>query len=151
MTRDHIIGVDGGMAWHYSEDLKRFKRRTMGCVVIMGRVTWDSIGHKKLPGRRNIVISRSEIPNVECYTSIEQALAACRNEDLWFIGGAQIYRAAMGYFNLLDVTLVPDVIENENAARFPEIDASRWRVVDKKTLVKDDVLINVVYQRIGAG
>ena len=148
MTRDHIIGVDGAMAWHYSEDLKRFKRRTMGCVVVMGRVTWDSIGHKKLPGRRNIVISRSEIPNVECYTSIEQALAACRNEDLWFIGGAQIYRAAMGYFNLLDVTLVPDVIERKDAARFPEIDVARWRAVEESELPGDGDLITFVYKSI---
>ena len=73
MTRDNVIGLDGGLPWHYSENLKRFKRRTMGYAVVLGRVTWESIGRKALPGRRNIVISRSAVPGVECYHGIEIA------------------------------------------------------------------------------
>ncbi len=145
MTRDRVIGVDGKLPWHYSEDLKRFKRRTMGCVVIMGRVTWDSIGRKALPGRRNIVISRSAVAGVECYTDIEAALIACENEDIWIIGGSQIYHAAMPYLNLLDVTYVPDVVEREGVVRFPEIDLTCWRVVEESILPSDEGLSNIVY------
>ena len=144
MTRDRVIGVDGGMPWHYSEDLKRFKRRTLGCAVIMGRVTWDAIGRKELPGRRNIVISRSVVAGVEHYGGIEQAMEACREQDLWVIGGEQIYRAAMEYLNLLDITWVPDVIERDDVARFPEIDLSCWRTVEESKV--GEGLVNVVYR-----
>ncbi len=147
MTRDRVIGIDGGLPWHYGEDLKRFKQRTMGCVVIMGRVTWDSIGRKALPGRRNIVISRSEVPGVEHYGGVERAIAACGDQDLWVIGGAQIYRAAMGYLNLLDVTWVPDVVEGEGVVRFPGIDLGCWSVVDE-SVVAGGNLDNIVYRRM---
>ena len=122
MTNDRIIGAGGKLPWHYPEDLKRFKQRTMGCAIIMGRKTWDSINRKALPGRRNIVISRSEVADVEHYNNIKDALNACKNKDTWIIGGSQIYHAAMPYLNLLDVTNVPDVIAQEDAVKFPEID-----------------------------
>ena len=152
MTRNRIIGVDGGMPWHYGEDLKRFKGRTLGCAVLMGRVTWDSIGRKELPGRRNIVISRSPVPGVEHYDGIEQAMAACGEQDLWVIGGAQIYRAAMAYLTLLDITWVPDVIERGvecgDIAEFPEIDGACWRAVEESALSGEAGLVNVIYRRV---
>ena len=147
MTRERVIGVDGGLPWHYSEDLKRFKKRTMGCAVVMGRVTWDSIGRKALPGRRNIVISRAGVAGVECYGSVEQAIEACQDRDLWVIGGGQIYRAAMGYLNLLDVTWVPDNIEIDDAVRFPQIDSSCWTAAEELALPCGKGLINVVYHQ----
>lgn len=122
----HVIGIDGGLPWHYSGDLKRFKKRTMGCVVIMGRVTWDSIGCKKLPGRRNIVISRAQVPGVEHYDNVEQAINAYPKRRVWIIGGGQIYRAAMPYLNLLDITYVPEFITHRNVVRFPDFDKSCW-------------------------
>jgi len=147
MTRARVIGKDGKLPWHYPADLRRFKQRTMGCAVIMGRVTWDSLGNKPLPGRRNIVISRAGVAGVECYDSIATALKACGNEDTWFIGGAQIYQAAMGYVDLLDVTFVPDVVEGDGLVRFPEIDWGRWDIVNRST-VGDGKLENVVYQLV---
>ena len=148
MTRDRVIGVNGGLPWHYSEDLKRFKRRTMGCAVIMGRVTWDSLERKALPGRRNIVVSRSEVAGVECYGGIERAIEACGKEDWWVIGGGQIYQAAMPYLNWLDVTFVPDVIEGEGVVRFPEIDLGCWEAGEETTVADESELFNIVYQRI---
>ena len=147
MTRERVIGVDGGLPWHYSEDLKRFKRRTMGCAVVMGRVTWDSIGRKALPGRRNIVISRAGLSGVEHYGSVEQAIEACQDRDLWVIGGGQIYKAAMPYLNLLDVTWVPDNIELDDAVRFPQIDSSCWTAAEELALPCGKGLINVVYHQ----
>jgi len=145
MTRARVIGKDGKLPWHYPADLRRFKQRTMNCAVIMGRVTWESIGRKPLPGRRNIVISRAGVAGVECYDSIATALEACGDQDVWFIGGAQIYQAAMGYVDLLDVTFVPDVVEINDLVRFPEIDWGKWNVVEETMMSAQ--LCNVVYWR----
>lgn len=119
----------------------------MGCAIIMGRITWDSIGRKELPGRRNIVISRSAVADVEHYDSIEKAIAACGDKDFWVIGGAQIYRIAMQHLNLLDITYVPDVIDHDNAVTFPIIDSSCWHRVKKRKLPGVN-LTTVIYHRI---
>lgn len=149
MTRDRVIGKGGKLPWHYPADLRRFKQRTMGCAVIMGRVTWESLGNKPLPGRRNIVISRAGVAGVECYDSIATALKACGNQDAWFIGGAQIYQTAMGYVDLLDVTFVPDVVEGD-VVRFPEIDGNLWRTVNKEKLPGENELVSISYHRAKA-
>lgn len=144
-----VIGIGGRLPWNHSEDLKRFKRRTMGCAIIMGRVTWDSIGRKALPGRRNIVISRSVVPNVEHYNNIEQAIKACKNLDLWVIGGAQIYHMAEKHLNFLDITWVPntDVIEYDNSTQFPKFDLSDWHHGRKTKFPGDSKLKYTVYRR----
>jgi len=111
MTAERVIGVDGVMPWHYSEDLKRFRRLTTGTTVIMGRLTFDAIGRKTLPNRRNIVISRTQQDGVDTYSSLEQALASC-DGPVWFIGGAKIYEESLRYCDLVDVMLVPDRIDN---------------------------------------
>jgi len=145
MTRDRVIGVDGKLPWHYPQDLRRFKQRTMNCAIIMGRVTWDSLGRNPLPGRRNIVISRTGVTGVECHNTIEAALATCAGIDTWFIGGAQIYQAAMPYIEVLDVTFVPDKVEGNDAVRFPEIDWTQWKAVEESTIGE---LENIVYQLV---
>ena len=96
MASNRVIGRDGDLPWKLSEDLKFFKRTTMGCTILMGRKTWDSIG-KPLPGRRNVVISRSlsEVPEgVELLNSVDevQQLLAESGTDVFLIGGAEIYR-----------------------------------------------------------
>ena len=150
MTRDRVIGVDGGLPWHYSEDLKRFKARTMGCVMVMGRKTWESIGSKPLPGRRNIVVSRRPVDGAECYISPRAALDACAGEDTWVIGGGQIYRETLDWVEVLDVTWVPDIIDDPDAVRFPEIDPDTWEETHREP-VGDNGLINVIYRRIDTG
>jgi len=145
MTRERVIGVDGKLPWHYPEDLRRFKQRTMNCAIIMGRVTWDSIDRNPLPGRRNIVISRTGVTGVECHPTIAAALNACAGIDTWFIGGAQIYQAAMPYIEVLDVTFVPDEVEGNDSVRFPKIDWTQWKAVNQSTIGK---LENVVYQLV---
>ena len=91
------IGVDGAIPWHYSADMRRFKRLTAGKTVIMGRRTFESLGQKPLPNRRNIVITRRKYEGVETFVSLEDALLSCADEEVWFIGGAEIYREAMAY------------------------------------------------------
>ncbi|GJL81439.1 MAG: dihydrofolate reductase [marine bacterium B5-7] len=133
---DNIIGVGGSLPWHYSEDLKRFKRITMGSSIIMGRKTFDSINRRQLPGRRSLVISRQTIDEVEHFTTIEDALRAA-GEPAWVIGGAQIYALAMPYLDVIDMTIVPDRIDAPNAVRFPAIDEKEWRIVESLRNTED--------------
>lgn len=127
MTRDNVIGLNGHIPWHYSTDLKRFRQNTLGKTIVMGRLTWESIGSRPLPGRRNIVISKHSVNGAECYADIGEALDLCSDHDTWIIGGGQIYRAAFDWVTLLDVTFVPDKVQSARAIIFPEIDAATWR------------------------
>ncbi len=142
MTSERVIGSDNSIPWHYSEDFKRFKRVTLNGTVIMGRNTWESIGSKALPKRRNIVISRRGVNDVECYSSIDTTLE-CLNKSaedtspIWFIGGGQIYAAAFELFNLLDITTVPDNIPNTSAVVFPEISTEDWHAGPSQPLAAD--------------
>jgi len=140
-----IIGKDNTIPWHYSEDLKRFKRLTIGKTVIMGRNTWESLPIKPLPERRNIVITRSLIENVECFRSIDEALKTC-NGDIWFIGGAGIYEEAMDLADCIDMTLVPDNIIGNNCIYFPKI-GNEWEKKDEKPLEKNSKLLHKIYTR----
>ena len=96
VSPEGIIGKDNSIPWHYPEDLKRFKKLTLGKTVIMGRNTWESIPEKQrpLPDRRNIVITRTNVKDVECFNSIEKAVETCKG-DIWYIGGAGIYKEAL--------------------------------------------------------
>ena len=140
-----IIGKDNTIPWHYSEDLKRFKRLTIGKTVIMGRNTWESLPIKPLPERRNIVITRSLIENVECFKSINEALKTCEG-DIWFIGGAGIYEEAMDLADCIDMTLVPDSISGNNCIYFPKI-GNEWQESKEKPLEKGSKLLHKIYTR----
>lgn len=126
VSANGVIGTEGKLPWHYSEDLKRFKELTLGKTIIMGRNTWESLPRRPLPGRRNIVITRCRLNDVECFTSIEEALAAS-DGDVWFIGGAQLYEEAVDYCDVVDLTRVPDFVESDNAVYFPDIDYDQWQ------------------------
>lgn len=110
-SRAGIIGDGATMPWHLPEDLQHFKTTTMGAPVIMGRRTWDSLNPKfrPLPGRRNIVLSRSvtDFPGGESAISLEAALAAVADEPAtWIIGGGRVYRDAL---SLADECVVTDI------------------------------------------
>jgi len=125
VSPEGIIGKNNTIPWHYSTDLKRFKRLTTGNTIIMGRKTWESLPIKPLPERRNIVITRSSIEGVECFQSIDDALQTCEG-DIWFIGGAGIYEEAMEKADIIDMTLVPDKVNGNNCIYFPKIDET-WK------------------------
>ncbi|NOY91342.1 MAG: dihydrofolate reductase [Deltaproteobacteria bacterium] len=108
-----VIGRAGALPWHIPEDLKHFRRVTMGHAILMGRRTHDSIG-KALPGRRNLVLSRSEAP-------IAQGAERVADDALpMVIGGAEIYRLAMPQVTELFLTEVHRQVEGD--AHFPEFD-----------------------------
>ena len=145
VSPEGIIGKDNTIPWHYSADLKRFKRITTDNTIIMGRKTWESLPIKPLPDRRNIVITRSSIENVECFKSIDDALQTCEG-DVWFIGGAGIYEEAMQKADIIDMTLVPDNVTGEKCIYFPEIDKS-WKEGETKTLDGEPKLKHKTYTR----
>jgi len=100
-----VIGKDGALPWHLPEDLAHFKRTTLGCPVIMGRKTWDSLPprFRPLPGRTNVVVTRQpdwQASGAQPAHDLQAALAVCAElspgvQDVWVIGGAQIYTQAM--------------------------------------------------------
>lgn len=111
IARNRGIGRQGGLPWHISEDLKRFKRLTTGHTVLMGRRTYDSLG-RPLPNRRNIVLTSRPIPGVETHATLEAMLAAVKDEQLVFvIGGGQLYSALLERADELYLTLVDREVE----------------------------------------
>jgi len=145
VSPEGIIGKNNSIPWHYSADLKRFKRLTIGNTVIMGRKTWESLPIKPLPNRRNIVITRSSIEEIDCFQSIDDALQTCEG-DVWFIGGAGIYEEAMKKADLIDMTLVPDNITGEDCIYFPEI-GNEWKEGENNRLEEDPKLGHKTYTR----
>lgn len=113
--KNRIIGKDGKIPWHISEDLKRFKRLTTGHVVLMGRKTWESLG-KPLSNRRNIVLSSQPVHGAESYRTIEEALTVLKDEERVFaIGGARLYEELLPkadelYLTFVDQEVVGDVL-----------------------------------------
>src|SRR5689334_23984173 len=93
MSKNRVIGSNGAIPWHLPEELKRFKRLTMGHHIIMGRKTWESIG-RLLPGRKTVIITRQDgyrVPGAVTAHSLEEAIVACGNDsEIFVIGGAEI-------------------------------------------------------------
>jgi dihydrofolate reductase len=138
---NNAIGKDNALLWHISEDLRFFKRKTLGWPVIMGRKTFESIG-RALPGRVNIVISRgfSTGEEVEIAGSLEEAFAIAESTNLekcFVMGGGQIYAQALESADRLVVTHVHTVIEDADTF-FPPIDPQMWTVEERSELMTDE-------------
>lgn len=124
-----VIGQDNALPWHLPEDLAHFKRKTLGCPVIMGRKTWDSLPSKfkPLPGRRNVVVSRQshwEAPGAVHANSLQTAMKLCASDaHVWVIGGAQMYALALPLANSAVVTEIE--LECPGDAFAPEF-GSHW-------------------------
>jgi dihydrofolate reductase len=127
MTRNRVIGRDGGMPWHLPADLKRFKALTMGKSIIMGRKTFESLG-RILPGRRHIVISRGQdykAPGAEVVGSLDAALKAAEGAgEAFVIGGAEIFREALPRADRMYMTLIETDIHGD--VYFPIFDKAEW-------------------------
>ncbi len=112
-----IIGRDGTLPWHLPEDLKHFRTLTAGATVLMGRRTWESLPprYRPLPGRRNLVLSRTPQEGVETFPELAPALAAVSG-DGWVIGGAEVYRAALPFADRIVVTEIQEPFEGDTRA-----------------------------------
>lgn len=132
-STNNVIGMQGGLPWKISDDLKRFKALTMGKPIVMGRLTWESIG-RPLPGRQNIVITRQSdfsADGCDVVASPATALAAAGDaEEIMVIGGSQIYDLFLPKAGRLYLTRVH--IDVEGDAFFPEIAEDIWKIVDSE-------------------
>ena len=124
-----VIGHNNAMPWHLPEDLAHFKKLTLGCPVIMGRKTWDSIPLKfrPLPGRTNIVVTRQsdwQPEGANIAGSLQAALAQCHGAaDVWIIGGAQIYAQAEPLAARIEMTLIDKDFEGD---AFAPVLGTQW-------------------------
>ena len=134
---DHVIGRGNGLPWHLPGDLKRFKARTLNKTVVMGRRTWESIGGKPLPRRRNLVISRDpsfRAAGAETAPSFEAAVAlaaAGENDgDLVVLGGAGVYADALPHAGRIILSLVHTTVPDGDT-RLPDLGGG-WVIEDRQ-------------------
>ena len=147
-----VIGANNTLPWHLPEDLAHFTRHTLGCPVIMGRKTWDSLPPKfrPLPGRLNLVVTRQtrwQAQGAHAAASLHDALANCGDApDAWVIGGAQIYAQALPLAHSVVVTEIDLQVHGDAFA--PELDAA-WRESSRESHVSAKGLVYsfVHYQR----
>ena len=139
MDLDGVIGQDGALPWRLPNDMRNFKRVTMGKPVIMGRKTHESIG-RPLPGRKNIVMTRDDAyvakGCVVVYSAEEALLAAGDVEEVMVAGGASVYRELMDRCDRIYLTTVADRFTGD--VHFPDFDLEEWRESDRHEHDPDD-------------
>ncbi|MCX7086000.1 MAG: dihydrofolate reductase [Methylococcales bacterium] len=146
MATNRAIGLDNKMPWHLSADLKKFKAITMGSPIVMGRKTYESIG-RPLPGRSNIIISRNlDYQQTDClvFNDIKTAIAASskESEEIFIIGGAELYKATLPLADNLYLTLINQEFTGDTF--FPEIDFKAWSEASRED-ISDDPSVNFSY------
>ena len=138
---NRVIGKNNTLIWHLPADLKRFKTLTTGHVIVMGRKTFESIG-KPLPNRTTIVISRQadlKIDGVIIAHSVEEAILKAKSitrEDIFIVGGAEIYTLSLPLADQILVTQLHDIFEGD--AFFPEIPSASWEITEKERGITDE-------------
>lgn len=136
VAENGVIGQNNKLPWHLPDDLKHFKNLTTGRVVIMGRKTYESIVHGlggPLPNRKNIIISRQTnykaAPGVDVFYNLKEAVKANQSNDVFIIGGGEIYKEGVNYADTMYITHIHKVYEGD--AHFPKIDMSQWKKVEE--------------------
>ena len=141
LDRNNAIGRGNALPWHLPNDLKRFKALTLGKSVLMGRKTAESLG-RALPGRRNLVLTRSgnaPFAGMDVVASMDAALAIARSdgaEELCVIGGGEVFALALPRATIMYLTHVDTVVENADAF-FPSFDAGQWTVTRRESHAAD--------------
>jgi len=144
MSANRVIGREGALPWRLPEDMKFFRAQTTGHPIVMGRKTWDSLG-RPLPGRRNIVLSRTmeAVAGMEVVRSVEELDALGLEGDVYIIGGAEIYRLLLPrcvavYLTVLEAAAEGDAFFPEFEAEFPHMrvlqelnGVAQWRLYER--------------------
>ena len=130
VAQNNALGKDNDLLWHLPDDFKRFKSLTTGHYIIMGRKTFESFP-KPLPNRTHIIITRQKEYSVpdNCFvaSSLTQAIEMCpKNEDIYIIGGGEIYKQSMDFADKLEITKVHQSFDADTF--FPEIDDKKWKL-----------------------
>jgi dihydrofolate reductase len=151
IARNGVIGADGGLPWHLPDELRLFKETTLGHVLVMGRRTFESIG-RPLPGRTTVVVTRSPdwspgTDDVLVAGGVEEALERARSidEEVFVVGGGELYAAALPHADRLLLTFVDQ--EPEGDTTFPHVDLGDWRETER---VPGEGWVRVAYERDGA-
>ena len=139
VAENNALGKNNDLLWHLPNDFKRFKEVTSGHPIIMGRKTFESFP-KPLPNRTHIIITRQKnFVKEGCIVvdTIEKAIEACsKEEDIYIIGGGEIYKQSMHLADQLDITRVHESFEAD--VFFPEIDLNIWELTNETFQLKDD-------------
>ena len=145
MAENRVIGKNNSLPWHLSEDLKYFKRSTMGNSIIMGRKTWESIG-RALPGRTNIVVTTNPDYKAEAARVVSSLAAAIElagsisiidgSEEAFIIGGAGLYQAALPIADRFHLTRVHAEVEGDTY--LAEFDESDWHEVSREDFSRSE-------------
>jgi dihydrofolate reductase len=160
MAENRVIGKNNVIPWSLKEDMARFRKLTNGCPCIMGRKTWESLPKKPLPGRLNIVVSKTMTAggvvnngavtngaggeDVKFLTSLPLAIEYCSGyEKIFICGGQAIYRQALEFADKIELTLIHKQYEGDTF--FPEIDAAYWRLSNTEDF---DIFSFITYTRI---
>lgn len=145
MAENRTIGLNKEMPWHLSADLKKFKKITMGHLIIMGRKTFESIG-RPLPGRKNIIISRNSNylrEGCEVFNSLDSALESCsKEEEVFVIGGATLYESILEKSDRLYITEIKKSFVGDTW--FPEFDQNQWAEYQRED-IDNDVSVDFNY------
>jgi dihydrofolate reductase len=135
IAKNGVIGkANGQMSWHVKEEFQHFKNTTLGFPVIMGRITFETLG-KPLKGRLNIVVSRNksyktDYDEVSVKCSIEEAIEHCKKfqpEKIFIIGGGEIYKQAINFVDEMIITYMK--FEAEGEVKFPAINMDQWEII----------------------
>lgn len=136
MTEDYVIGKDGGIPWRIKQDMELFKKLTMGNTVIMGRRTWESLPQKfrPLPGRNNIIVSSTmgEVEGARVCRSLEEGMEIAEEygKEVFCIGGAQLYGAALPVADFLHISMVK--LKYGGDTLFPKVNWDEWSLVKRE-------------------
>ena len=147
-SENNVIGKGGRIPWDIEGELSQFKELTMGNAVVMGRRTYEEIGHP-LPGRKTIVVSGSakyEGDNICTVRSVEESIEAAAGVNVYFAGGYGIYKAALPLVDVMYITEIHTVIEDGDAF-FPEFDARDYDVTIGETCGDEIKYTRTVYRR----
>jgi len=139
VAKNNALGKNNDLIWHLPADLKRFKAITLGHHIIMGRKTFESLG-KPLPNRTTIIITRNPdyiAPGCIVVNELTEAIkAAAEDENPFILGGAEIYKQAMSFADILDLTLVHESFDAD--VFFPNIDMSKWTEMSRQDFKADE-------------
>ena len=140
-ARNHVIGKNHTMPWHLPAELAHFKKTTMGSAILMGRVTFDGMNRRCLPGRETLILTRDkdfDCEEVTTVTSVEEALAwfEQQDKDLKIAGGAGVYKAFDGYYDVLIKTTIEADLEGDTY--FPQLDTTAFKEVSRDRVPKNE-------------
>lgn len=147
-SRNNVIGKEGAIPWKIKGEQKQFKELTTGNVVIMGRRSYEEIGHP-LPNRETIVVSRTKKfdgDNVITASSVEEAIELAKGKDVYIAGGCRLYKEAMTFVDVMYITEVDLEVENGDVF-FPEFNAEEFEKEIGETLGDEIKYTRTVYRR----